>query len=368
VSPKAMLLYHGWLESMIAGNVPMDRMVGELIAATGGTFGSPPTNYYQAETDVLKVAENVAQVFMGMRIQCAQCHNHPFDRWTQDDYYGFAAFFSQIGRKAGEDPRETIVFNRGEGEVTHPVGGRKLKPRFLGAEEPDTAGKDRRAVLAAWLASRAVEAAPPALTARLGKVALAGPPAAFPPEAAASPAAAAAGSITGGAVKVQIAAGAILVAAAAGLFFAFIRDDGKPPVAAAPSVPAASPAPPEAAPAPETAAGDGAAASGAGEPPPPPAPAVHQSSAAPERVPGVTVNAPLNGVFYLSPGAGHPPFVKQGDIVSAGQTVCIIEAMKLFNQITAPAKCRILEILVQHGQPVKKDQPLISIEKLPGEP
>ncbi len=101
---------------------------------------------------------------------------------------------------------------------------------------------------------------------------------------------------------------------------------------------------------------------------PPPAPAVHQSSAAPERVPGVTVNAPLNGVFYLSPGAGHPPFVKQGDIVSAGQTVCIIEAMKLFNQITAPAKCRILEILVQHGQPVKKDQPLISIEKLPGEP
>ena len=71
-----------------------------------------------------KVAENVAQVFMGMRIQCAQCHNHPFDRWTMDDYYGFAAFFTQIGRKRGDDPRETIVFNSGGGEVKHPVGGR----------------------------------------------------------------------------------------------------------------------------------------------------------------------------------------------------------------------------------------------------
>jgi hypothetical protein len=90
---------------------------------------------------------------MGMRIQCGQCHNHPFDRWTQNDYYGFAAFFSQVGRKQGEDPRETIVFNRGDGEVTHPVGGRVMKPKFLGGEEPDVTGKDRREVLADWLAS-----------------------------------------------------------------------------------------------------------------------------------------------------------------------------------------------------------------------
>jgi hypothetical protein len=62
---------------------------------------------------------------MGIRTQCAQCHNHPFDRWTMDDYYSFAAFFSQIGRKRGEDYRETIVFNRGGGEVNViPVGGR----------------------------------------------------------------------------------------------------------------------------------------------------------------------------------------------------------------------------------------------------
>jgi hypothetical protein len=153
VSYKAMLLYYNWLQDRIARNVPMNQMVQELLAARGGTFKNPATNYFQNETDTLKVSENVAQVFMGMRVQCAQCHNHPFDRWTQDDYYGFAAFFSQIGRKGTDDPRETIVFNSGGGEVTHPVGGRVMKPKFLGGAAPDVAGKDRREVLAQWLAS-----------------------------------------------------------------------------------------------------------------------------------------------------------------------------------------------------------------------
>ncbi len=153
VSYKAMLLYYNWLQERLAKNMPMDQMARELIGASGGTFKNPATNYYQNETDTLKVSENVAQVFMGMRIQCAQCHNHPFDRWTQDDYYGFAAFFSQIGRKGTDDPRETVVFNSGGGDVRHPLGGRVMKPKFLGGAEPDCAGKDRRVVLADWLAS-----------------------------------------------------------------------------------------------------------------------------------------------------------------------------------------------------------------------
>jgi hypothetical protein len=95
----------------------------------------------------------VAQVFMGMRIQCAQCHNHPFDRWTQDDYYSFAAFFTQIGRKGADDPRELIVFNSGGGEVNHPVRGRPMPPKFLGGASPNVTGQDRRVVLANWLAS-----------------------------------------------------------------------------------------------------------------------------------------------------------------------------------------------------------------------
>jgi len=153
VEKKPMLAYFNWLREKIASNTPTDKMVQELLGSRGGSFASPATNYYQTETETLKVSENVAQVFMGMRIQCAQCHNHPFDRWTMDDYYSFAAFFSQIGRKQGEDPRETIIFNSGGGEVNHLVGGRVMKPKFLGGAEPDLAGRDRREVLAQWLAS-----------------------------------------------------------------------------------------------------------------------------------------------------------------------------------------------------------------------
>jgi hypothetical protein len=151
VSYKSTYLYSTWLTEQIAKNVPLDRIVRELVAASGGTFSSPATNFYQIETDTLKTAENVAQVFMGARIQCSQCHNHPFDRWTMDDYYSFAAFFSQIGRKEGEDYRETIVFNRGSGEVNHPVGGRVMSPKFLGGPLADCAGRDRRQVMAQWL-------------------------------------------------------------------------------------------------------------------------------------------------------------------------------------------------------------------------
>lgn len=153
VEKKPMLAYYNWLREKTAANTPMDQMVKELLGASGGSFTNPATNYYQTETETLKVSENIAQVFMGMRIQCAQCHNHPFDRWTMDDYYGFAAFFSQIGRKRGEDPRETIIFNSNSGDVRHLVDNRVMQPKFLGGDTPDLAGRDRREVLAGWLAS-----------------------------------------------------------------------------------------------------------------------------------------------------------------------------------------------------------------------
>ncbi|MFN0127402.1 MAG: DUF1549 domain-containing protein, partial [Verrucomicrobiales bacterium] len=154
VSYKSSLLYFNWLQDRIAKNVPFNQIVREVISASGGTFKTPATNYYQIERDTLKLTENLAQVFMGMRIQCAQCHNHPFDRWTTDDYYGFAAFFAQIGRKQSEDPRELVVFNSGGGEMKHLVGGREVKPKFLGGTEPEVKpGQDRRAVVAEWLTS-----------------------------------------------------------------------------------------------------------------------------------------------------------------------------------------------------------------------
>ncbi len=153
VSYKAALGYYGWLRERIAANVPFNQIVRELLSSEGGTFDNPATNFFQVEQDTLKLTENVAQVFMGTRIQCAQCHNHPFDRWTMDDYYGFASFFAQVKRKPAEDPRERIIFDGG-GEVQHPVTKQNARPRFLGTPTPDDfGGHSRREALAHWLAS-----------------------------------------------------------------------------------------------------------------------------------------------------------------------------------------------------------------------
>jgi hypothetical protein len=151
ISYKSALLYFNWLESQIANNVPMDQVVRNLLASNGGTFGNPATNFYNVERDLLKLSENVAQVFMGFRLQCAQCHNHPFDRWTMNDYYGWSAFFTQVGRKNTEDPREQIIYNSGSGESRNPVGNRVAAPQFLGGSPVDLKGRDRREVVAEWL-------------------------------------------------------------------------------------------------------------------------------------------------------------------------------------------------------------------------
>ncbi len=153
VSVKGAFQYSTWLTNQFAQEQPLNLIVRDLLSTSGGVFEQPATNFYQVERDTLKTAENVAQVFMGIRTQCAQCHNHPFDRWTQNDYYGFASFFAQLGRKTGEDYREVIVYNRGGGEVPHPLTKKPLPPKFLGGDSPDTKGRDRRQVLADWLTS-----------------------------------------------------------------------------------------------------------------------------------------------------------------------------------------------------------------------
>ncbi|VTT99637.1 Uncharacterized protein OS=Singulisphaera acidiphila (strain ATCC BAA-1392 / DSM 18658 / VKM B-2454 / MOB10) GN=Sinac_5682 PE=4 SV=1: PSCyt2: PSD1 [Gemmataceae bacterium] len=154
ISPKGLQLYDKWLRDRVRSGATLDKIVRELLPAAGGTFENPAVNYFQTETTPQLLAENVAQVFLGTRIQCAQCHNHPFDRWTMNDYYGFAAFFGQLGYKNAQDPRELTVFNSGTGETLHPVGNRPVRPKFLGAGVPDLKpGQDYRAALADWLAS-----------------------------------------------------------------------------------------------------------------------------------------------------------------------------------------------------------------------
>jgi len=151
---KNSLLYYNWLADRIGQNQPLNEVVVDLLSANGGTVSNPPVNFYQTELDKLKLSENVAQVFMGMRIQCAQCHNHPFDRWTMSDYYGFNAFFAQIGRKNTDDPQEVIIYNNKNGESQHFLTKANVKPKFLGGEEPDLKpGDDRRKALAEWIAS-----------------------------------------------------------------------------------------------------------------------------------------------------------------------------------------------------------------------
>ncbi len=150
---KGMHRYNDWLRQAISSNTPMDQLVRELLSAEGGNFTNPAANFYVIERDPLLMAENVAQVFLGIQLKCAQCHNHPFERWTMDDYYSFSAFFAQVGRKASSDPRESIIFNRGGGEVKHANTGQNMAPKFLAGEVPDVKGKDRRAVLADWMTS-----------------------------------------------------------------------------------------------------------------------------------------------------------------------------------------------------------------------
>ena len=151
---KPALLYYNWLQEKFTKNTPIDQIVKDLLTAEGSNFKNPAASYFQIEKETLKTSENVAQVFMGMRIQCAQCHNHPFDRWTMNDYYGFAAFFPQVSRKIGDDPRESIIYAKADGEVKHPITKKTMAPKFLGGDRPDVAkGEDRREVLANWIAS-----------------------------------------------------------------------------------------------------------------------------------------------------------------------------------------------------------------------
>jgi hypothetical protein len=153
---KAMWSYAAWVREQMAKNRPLNEFVADLVVGSGSNLKSPTSNLYTSTERLTpqKTAEDLAQVFLGTRIQCAQCHNHPFDRWTMDDYYGFASFFAGVSMKRGVEGREVIVFNNNAANtVEHPVDNRRMKPKFLGGESPAVDGQDPRRALAAWLTS-----------------------------------------------------------------------------------------------------------------------------------------------------------------------------------------------------------------------
>jgi hypothetical protein len=146
--------FHSWIRGSLFANKPYDQFVRELIGATGAVAANPPVAWYKRVKEPKEQLEDVAQLFLGVRMQCVQCHHHPFERWSQDDYYGLAAFFSQVGRKPTSVRNEDVIFHkRGVAAFTNPRTSSPMRPVALGDEAETIApDEDPRLVLADWMA------------------------------------------------------------------------------------------------------------------------------------------------------------------------------------------------------------------------
>ena len=162
---KGVRLFHDWIRQSIADGKPLNEFAREIIAGRGSTYDHPEANYYRSLRDPFSRTEATSQVFLGVRLKCAKCHNHPFEHWTQADYHSFAAFFVRVDYRIVENKRrdkfdkhefdgEQVVFQDRTGESVHPRTKETLRPRFLGAETPTFApDADRLQALADWVAA-----------------------------------------------------------------------------------------------------------------------------------------------------------------------------------------------------------------------
>ena len=147
---RGMWLYRMWIRDAIAQNKPYDQFVRDLLLASGSTYKNPAANFYRVNQDPNRAAENVTQVFLGVRFQCAKCHDHPFEKWTQNQYYQLSSFFRNVEVKKGTLPDEEVVYTRfTEGEVLHPKTSEPV-PALVPYGEADE-DKALREQLAAWL-------------------------------------------------------------------------------------------------------------------------------------------------------------------------------------------------------------------------
>jgi len=154
---KGMWAFYGWVHDSVRTNKPWNRMAREILTSSGNTFTDGPANFYRAARTPQELAENVSQTFLGIRLTCARCHNHPLEKWTQNDYYQMANFFSRVGRKVNDDVwvnDAMTVTTLAAGDLEQPRLGRPLPPKPLGGPELALrAPGDRRAFLADWMTS-----------------------------------------------------------------------------------------------------------------------------------------------------------------------------------------------------------------------
>lgn len=149
---KRAYAYYRWIRDSVVENKKLDQFAREILTLKGRISDEPQANFYAAVGDNGKLSSTVSQVFLGVRIACAECHHHPFDRWSQTDYYGMSAFFQQVSRKG--TPRGEIMTSTGDPETKHPRTGKRVYAHPLGSEMPaKSIDGDRRQVLADWMTS-----------------------------------------------------------------------------------------------------------------------------------------------------------------------------------------------------------------------
>jgi len=157
--PKALDSFYQWIRQHVKKNTPWDEFVRQIVTAKGSTFENGAANFYSLHQEPLDMAENVSMAFLGMSIGCAKCHDHPMEKWTNDQYYGMANLFARVrGKGRGGDDRNgdgnRTVFVVEEGELIQPRTGKPQPPRPLDAEPlPFDDPSDRREYLADWLTS-----------------------------------------------------------------------------------------------------------------------------------------------------------------------------------------------------------------------
>ena len=149
--------FMAWLRDQVAADRPFDEVVADMATAVGSTNTDGQTGLYTMlihdyALNPKVFASDFSQLFLGVRMQCAECHNHPFDRWTMDDYYGLVSFFSCVKRKPGSDGRDrTVIFDPTAAPAKHAVDGRPVPAKLLGEVEPVGGEGDPRRALAAWI-------------------------------------------------------------------------------------------------------------------------------------------------------------------------------------------------------------------------